>query len=235
MVCLSAEGVKYVSWSWKPSLQAWSSLNKTFPGNFIYVCISIYTYLYTYIQICIHRGTWTYNTWRSNVYRGTIKLKHLVQKLIRYQDHHLNYKGSLENGLVKGLKRLKINKRPAIKLVTVGFFEKWHTILLDAENGLVQLLLSESLKVVKKLDEELDSEYKEIRPNIFKEKQIQFENKYENYKKKQEFRRICKWKKFEEKQVILEQEKVKSNNVNGTVQSSITESNPTNNKNRKTH
>ena len=119
--------------------------------------------------------------------------------------------------------------------MTVGFFEKWHTKLLDAENGLVQLLLSESLKVVKKLDEELDSEYKEIRPNIFKEKQIQFENKYENYKKKQEFRRICKWKKFEEKQVILEQEKVKSNNVNGTVQSSITESNPTNNKNRKTH
>ena len=61
--------------------------------------------------------------------------------------------------------------------MTVGFFEKWHTILLDAENGLVQLLLSESLKVVKKLDEELDSAYKEIHPNIFKEKRIQFENK----------------------------------------------------------
>ena len=41
---------------------------------------------------------------------STIKLEHLVQKSIRYQHHHLNYKGSLENGLIP--KGLKI-KRPA--------------------------------------------------------------------------------------------------------------------------
>ena len=103
------------------------------------------------------------------------------------------------------------------------FFEKWNTILLDAENSLVQLLLSESLQVVKKLD--LDSETKKIHPNDIREKRIQFENQYKNNKKKIEFRTIRKWKKVEEKQVILEQEKIKSNNVNRTVQSSITESN----------
>ena len=103
------------------------------------------------------------------------------------------------------------------------FFEKWNTILLDAENSLVQLLLSESLQVVKKLD--LDSETKKIHPNDIREKRIQFENQYKNYKKKIEFRTIRKWKKVEEQQVILEQEKIKSNNVNRTVQSSITESN----------
>ena len=86
-------------------------------------------------------------------------------------------------------------------------------------------MLSESLQVVKKLDEELDSEIKKINPNDVREKRLQFENQYENYKKKLEFRRIRKWKKVEEKQVILEQEKIKSNNVNGTVQSSITKSN----------
>ena len=101
LICLSAEGVKYVSWPWKSSLRAWSSLTKAFTGNFIYIYISIYTYLYTSIQICIHRGTWTYNTWTYNIHGGTIKLKHLVQKLIRYQHHHFNYKGSLENGLIR--------------------------------------------------------------------------------------------------------------------------------------
>ena len=69
--------------------------------------------------------------------------------MIRYQHHHLNYKESLENGLIP--KGLKINKRPAIKPVTEDFFEKWNTILLDAKNSLVQLLLSESLQIVKNL------------------------------------------------------------------------------------
>ena len=66
---------------------------------------------------------------------GTIKLEHLVQKSIRYQHHHLNYKGSLQNGLIP--KGLKI-KRPAKKPVTEDFFEKCNIILLDAENSLVQ-------------------------------------------------------------------------------------------------
>ena len=94
--------------------------------------------------------------------------------MIRYQHHHLNYKESPENGLIP--KGLKINKRPAIKPVTEDFFEKWNTILLDAKNSLVQLLLSESLQIVKKLDEELDSEIKKIHPNDFREKRIRFEN-----------------------------------------------------------
>ena len=47
---------------------------------------------------------------------GTIKLEHHLKKSIRYQYHHLNYKESLENGLIP--KGLKINKRPAIKPVT---------------------------------------------------------------------------------------------------------------------
>ena len=53
---------------------------------------------------------------------GTIKLEHLVQKSIRYQHHHLNYKGSLENGLIS--KGLKIKKQTAIKPLTENFFEK---------------------------------------------------------------------------------------------------------------
>ena len=63
------------------------------------------------------------NNGKGMVYDGgTIKLEHLVQKSIRYQHHHLNYKGSLENGLIS--KGLKIKKRTAIKPLTENFFEK---------------------------------------------------------------------------------------------------------------
>ena len=54
--------------------------------------------------------------------------------------------------------------------MTEGFFEKWNTILSDSGNGLVQLLLSESLQVMKKPDKELDSEIKKIHPNAVREK-----------------------------------------------------------------
>ena len=60
--------------------------------------------------------------------------------------------------------------------MTEDFFEKWNTILSDAKNSLVQLLLSESIQIVKKLDEELDSEIKKVHPNDFREKRIRFEN-----------------------------------------------------------
>ena len=71
----------------------------------------------------------------------------------------------------------------------------------------------------------MDSKIKKIHPNDVRGKRIQFENQHQNYEKKLEFRRIRKRKKVDEKQVILEQEKIKIENVNGTVPSSITESN----------
>ena len=91
---------------------------------------------------------------------GKIKLEHLVLKPIRYQHHHLNFKESLENGLIP--KGLKINKQPAIKPVKEEFFEKQNAILLDTEKTSVQLLLRESLQVVKKLDEKIVSEIKKV-------------------------------------------------------------------------
>ena len=75
------------------------------------------------------------------------------------------------------------------------------------------------------------SEIKKVHPNDVREKRIQFENQYKNYKKKLEFRKVRKWKKVEEKQAILEQEKFKRDNVNRVVQPSITIKFPTNNRN----
>ena len=49
---------------------------------------------------------------------------------------------------------------------------------------------------MKNLDEELDSEIKKTHPNDVREKRVQFENQYENYKKKLDLRRIRNGKKL---------------------------------------
>ena len=36
-VCLSAEGVKNVSWPWLSPLRGWGSLTMTFTGKFVYI------------------------------------------------------------------------------------------------------------------------------------------------------------------------------------------------------
>ena len=133
---------------------------------------------------------------------GAIKLEHLIQKSIRYEHHYLNYKGSLKKRLIPN--GLKITKRPAIKPVTGGFLTKWTKVLVNAETKLVELLLAESLQVVKELDKELDSELKKSHPNHFKEKRLQIENEQKQYRRKQELRRFHKWKKIEEKHVTTE-------------------------------
>ena len=97
------------------------------------------------------------------VYDGiTSKLEHLIQKSIRYQHHHLNYKGNLENVLIPN--GLNIKKRPAIKPVSEDFLEKWNTILFTAGQDLVKLLLSGPLEIVVSLDKALDEEIPKINP-----------------------------------------------------------------------
>ena len=114
----------------------------------------------------------------------------------------LTYKASLEKGLIPN--GLKVSKRPAIKPVTGDFLTKWTMILVNAETKLVELLLAESLQVVKELDKKLDSELKKSHPNHFKEKRLQTEIEQEQYKRKLELRRFHKWKKIEEKHVATE-------------------------------
>ena len=114
---------------------------------------------YFLINIIIY-AIYAFYSKKGIVYDGiTLKLEYLIQKLIRYQPHHLNYKESLENGLIQnGL------KRPAIKPVSESFFERWNTMLFTAEKDLVKLLLSESLDVVDSLDKALDKEIRKINP-----------------------------------------------------------------------
>ena len=53
---------------------------------------------------------------------------------------------------------LKMNQKPAFAPISEDFMINWKNILRRAEYSLVQLLLTESQKVIKKLDSDIENE-----------------------------------------------------------------------------
>ena len=95
---------------------------------------------------------------------------------------------------------MRINKKPAINTVSSDFYNNWKTIISEAENDLVQLLLVESNKIIAKIDFEIQSYIKEYHPNNYHHEYGLMQKKHNNYKKELSKRRNKKWKKFNEKQ-----------------------------------
>ena len=87
--------------------------------------------------------------------RSTTHLDHLLQKSLRYQHHNENYIQSILEGII--LNGLQLKKKPAFEPVFSDFNDKWRTILYQAEKNLVQLLLSESDKVIAKINVDIES------------------------------------------------------------------------------
>ena len=61
-VCLSAEGVKIISYSWLSPLQRWGSLTMTLPSKFVYIYIHIYKYIYIHMYKYIYIYIYIYIT-----------------------------------------------------------------------------------------------------------------------------------------------------------------------------
>ena len=80
---------------------------------------------------------------------GLSHLDLLRQKSLRYKHHKENYLYSLEHGIIPA--DLKINKKPAFIPISDDFTERWKDILRNAEEKLVNLLLSESHNVTDNL------------------------------------------------------------------------------------
>ena len=93
---------------------------------------------------------------------GFMNLDILLQKSFRYQHHYKNYEKSIALDLIP--KGLKIKKRHAFEPISKDFNNKWNNMLWDAERNLVELLLSESLKVVERVELDLDLELKRVYP-----------------------------------------------------------------------
>ena len=77
-------------------------------------------------------------------------LDHLFQKSLRYHHHKENYKISLQEGIIPTC--LKIKKELGFVPVTGQFNKKWNFVLFDAERRLLELLLTESGNVIKKIE-----------------------------------------------------------------------------------
>ena len=90
---------------------------------------------------------------RMSVEDGSLShLDILLQKTLRYKHHKQNYLRSIEEGLAPT--GLKLQKKPAFP-ISEDFSIKWNKVLSDADGKLVRLLLSESDKVIRKLEAEI--------------------------------------------------------------------------------
>ena len=115
---------------------------------------------------------------------------------MRYQYHRQNYEESMRTGIVP--KGLRIKKAPAFAPLSKDFYIKWDEILYNTEKNLTELLLYESLKVVAKLEVDLDNGISELDPDSFEDKRLDMERKGEIYRKSFEERRLKKWKNLTE-------------------------------------
>ena len=91
---------------------------------------------------------------------GMSHLDILLQKSLRYKHHREDYTQSLEEKVIPS--GLKINKKPAFAPISEDFMINWKNILRRAEYSLVQLLLTESQKVIKKLDSDIENELRNL-------------------------------------------------------------------------
>ena len=87
---------------------------------------------------------------------GRSQLYILLQKSLRYKHHRENYIQSLEEKVIPS--GLKIIKNPAFALISEDFMINWKNMLTRAQESLVQFLLTESQKVIKKLGSDIENE-----------------------------------------------------------------------------
>ena len=84
--------------------------------------------------------------------------------------------------------------------MTGQFNEKWNSVLFDTERRLVELLLTESDNVIKKVETEFDQELKKQHPDCTDVKKLEIMQKHEGYKKKLVMRQKSKCVKFMERE-----------------------------------
>ena len=101
-------------------------------------------------------------------------------------------------------KGLKIKKRPASEPISKDFNIKWNNILRNAERNLVELLLNESLKVVERVELDLDLELKRVYPKNYEDKRLQLNQKHQKFQRNLDKHRLKKWNHIKQKEISLE-------------------------------
>ena len=93
---------------------------------------------------------------------------------------------------------LKINKKPVFAPISEDFILNWENILRRAEYSLVQLILTESQKVIKKLHSHIENELRNFGYDSRDQVYLGLEQKHTDFKKSLEKRRSKKWQRFRE-------------------------------------
>ena len=93
---------------------------------------------------------------------------------------------------------LKINKKPVFAPISEDFILNWENILRRAEYSLVQLILTESQKVIKKLHSDIENELRNFGYDSRDQVYLGLEQKHTDFKKSLEKRRSKKWQRFRE-------------------------------------
>ena len=103
------------------------------------------------------------------------------------------------------------------------FNKKWNSILFDAERRQVELLLTESDNVIKKVETEFDQKLKKQHPDCTDVKKLKIMLKHQGYKKKLVMRQKSKWFKFmeRERKLKLREETELHNNIEQLVNDKI--------------
>ena len=107
--------------------------------------------------------------------------------------------------------------------MTGQFNKKWNSILFDAERRQVELLLTESDNVIKKVETEFDQKLKKQHPDCTDVKKLKIMLKHQGYKKKLVMRQKSKWFKFmeRERKLKLREETELHNNIEQLVNDKI--------------
>ena len=105
----------------------------------------------------------------------------LLQKSLRYKHHREHYIQSLEEKVIP--LGLKINKKPAFAPILEDFMINSKNILRRADYPLVQLLLTESQKVIKKLDSDIENELRNFGYESRDQVYLGLERKHTDFKK----------------------------------------------------
>ena len=107
--------------------------------------------------------------------------------------------------------------------MTGQFNKTWNSILFDAERRQVELLLTESDNVIKKVETEFDQKLKKQHPDCTDVKKLKIMLKHQGYKKKLVMRQKSKWFKFmeRERKLKLREETELHNNIEQLVNDKI--------------
>ena len=108
-------------------------------------------------------------------------------------------------------KSLKMKKRPAFEPIPKDFNINWNNVLRDAERNLVELLLNESLKVVERVELDLDLGLKRFFPKNYENKRFQLNQKQKKFQKNLDKRCLKKWNNIKQKEILSERISVDCN------------------------